>query len=288
MSSQSDILLTFETLPKTSVLSLFRKHHGTILPVIKSTCSNVIPFDVQKYNEICHFTDQDNYLAITYPQLLAAPLHYQIVTHPQFPFPAIGLVHVEQHITSHHPIPTTAILSIHTWCDNLHQVRSGYHFSLHTEVFDSSQKLLWKGESVVLTKHLPGHKQKNASVSKEPLIYTKTQSLLVPENQGRIYAAVSKDWNLIHVHWIFAKLFGFQRAIVHGMWTMAVAIAFAKKQGVEGKSYHARFLRPVFLPSTIVFGISTSPDNLSHIHVLRKDTQKTHLEIDIKRTSPNQ
>ena len=47
-----------------------------------------------------------------------------------------------------------------------------------------------------------------------------------------MYAGVSKDWNLIHVHWIFAKLFGFRRAIVHGMWTLATAIAWAEEQGL--------------------------------------------------------
>ena len=44
----------------------------------------------------------------------------------------------------------------------------------------------------------------------------------------------------------FAKLFGFRRAIVHGMWTLAMAIAWAEEQGLHITSCHARFYDPYF------------------------------------------
>ena len=281
---QPDITLSFDTLPSTPLHSLFRIHRGKTLPIIQATCSHVTPFDVQRYNEICNFTIQREHLAFTYPQLLAAPLHYQIVAHPQFPFPAIGLVHVEQHITYHSPIPNNTSLSIITWCDNLHQVRSGHHFSLHTEVYHQ-EKLLWKGESVVLTRKLEGHKGKKIPAEKKDFSYSHTKTCPVPENQGRIYAGVSKDWNLIHVHWTFAKLFGFQRAIVHGMWTLAIAISWAEEQGLVIEKCHAKFVRPVFLPSTIKLALHKESDTTSYLHILREKDEKKHLQITLQTSS---
>ena len=66
------------------------------------------------------------------------------------------MVHVEQKITYIKKYPKIPLLSVITWCDNLIQVRSGHHFSLHTEVYLEGE-LYWKGESIVLTKGLPGH-----------------------------------------------------------------------------------------------------------------------------------
>ena len=281
MQPQPEIELSFAQLPSTSIFSLLRVHRGKNLPRIKAKCDHVIPFDTQQYNKICGFTNQE-YLAFSYPQLLAAPLHYQIVTHPRFPFPAIGMVHVEQKITSFKQIPQNATLSVVTWCDNLIQVRSGYHFSLHTEVY-LKEELYWKGESIVLTKSLPKTKRANKknNVSSEFENYSQHKKLFVPENQGRIYAGVSKDWNLIHVHWIFAKLFGFRRAIVHGMWTLATAIAWAEEQGLHIQSCHARFLRPIFLPSSAILGIIKKRQNMAHVHVIKEDTKKKFLDINL-------
>jgi len=50
-------------------------------------------------------------------------------------------------------------------------------------------------------------------------------SLQIPENAGRQYASLCLDYNPIHLHSIPAKLFGFKRAIVHGMWVRTNSLA---------------------------------------------------------------
>ena len=42
---------------------------------------------------------------------------------------------------------------------------------------------------------------------------------------GRRYAAVSGDFNPIHLSPATSRLFGFRRPIIHGMWTHARALA---------------------------------------------------------------
>lgn len=53
------------------------------------------------YRKVCHFS-ADGHLPITYPHMHAFPLHMALITASDFPFPAMGLVHVRNSIT---PIP---------------------------------------------------------------------------------------------------------------------------------------------------------------------------------------
>ncbi|HQD14759.1 MAG TPA: hypothetical protein PLY54_04905, partial [Ottowia sp.] len=47
------------------------------------------------------------------------------------------------------------------------------------------------------------------------------------------------------------RLFGFRRAIVHGTWTLARALALAELPGRPAFTLEAHFRRPVELPSDI-------------------------------------
>jgi acyl dehydratase len=66
---------------------------------------------------------------------------------------------------------------------------------------------------------------------------------------GRRYAAVSGDRNPIHLFALTARLFGFPRAIAHGMWTVARCLA---AHGTPHAAHvHAEFRAPVLLPGTV-------------------------------------
>ncbi len=68
---------------------------------------------------------------------------------------------------------------------------------------------------------------------------------------GRRYGAASGDRNLIHLHPLTARLFGFPRAIAHGMWTVARCLAtHGTSQAVR---IRAEFRAPVLLPGTVTY-----------------------------------
>ena len=73
----------------------------------------------------------------------------------------------------------------------------------------------------------------------------------VPGDIGRRYAAVSGDVNPIHLHPLTAKAFGFPRAIAHGMWTAARALAALQGRLPDALTYDVAFGRPLLLPSTV-------------------------------------
>src|SRR5699024_845465 len=72
---------------------------------------------------------------------------------------------------------------------------------------------------------------------------------------GRRYAEVSGDRNPIHMGSVPAKLFGFKRAIAHGMYTAARALSAAGTGGAEAFTWDVTFGKPVLLPGRVAFAV---------------------------------
>jgi acyl dehydratase len=73
----------------------------------------------------------------------------------------------------------------------------------------------------------------------------------VGKDTGRRYAAVSGDVNPIHLNPLTAKAFGFPRAIAHGMWTAARAVAALQGRVPDAATHEVLFRKPLLLPSTV-------------------------------------
>jgi hypothetical protein len=76
----------------------------------------------------------------------------------------------------------------------------------------------------------------------------------LPGNLGRRYASVSGDSNPIHIHPLTARLFGFPRAIAHGMWTKARCLAALEPALPGAYTVSVEFLKPILLPGKVGFG----------------------------------
>jgi len=86
---------------------------------------------------------------------------------------------------------------------------------------------------------------------------------------GRRYGAASGDRNPIHLYPLTARLFGFRRAIAHGMWTVARCLA---AHGTPAAAVlRADFRAPVPLPGTVTYA---AEDGLFE---LRAADGRTHL-----------
>jgi acyl dehydratase len=77
---------------------------------------------------------------------------------------------------------------------------------------------------------------------------------------GRRYAAVSGDRNPIHLHPLSARLFGFPRAIAHGMWTKARCLAAMQGSLPEAFAVEVRLRKPILLPGKVTFGEAREGD----------------------------
>ncbi|MBW5262366.1 MaoC family dehydratase, partial [Streptomyces poriferorum] len=107
----------------------------------------------------------------------------------------------------------------------------------------------------------------------------------LPADLGRRYGAASGDRNPIHLHPLTARLFGFPRAIAHGMWTVARCLAEAPQPDPAHPvhsvhSVRADFRAPVLLPGTVTYASDGTAFQL------RGDGGRVHLTGTTARTAP--
>ncbi len=191
-----------------------------------------------------------NNVPLTYPFALTFPAMMSLVTGFDFPFAAMGAVHVENHITRYRPIVVTDTVGVRVHAENLREHRKGLLVDLVTEV-SVGNDTAWHQVTTFL------HQQRT-SLSDEPKPPPQKQPKLPPpSNVVRIspglirrYAVVGGDHNPIHTNPIAAKLFGFPTVIAHGMFSAAAVLANIEALLPDAVKYSVRFGKPLVLPAT--------------------------------------
>jgi acyl dehydratase len=85
-----------------------------------------------------------------------------------------------------------------------------------------------------------------------PLPSAERLTLHLPPDLGRRYGAIAGDRNPIHLYPWSARLFGFKRPIMHGMWTLARALRASGGEAPPATGeLRVQFRRPVSLPSEV-------------------------------------
>lgn len=198
--------------------------------------------------------------ALTYPFVLTFPSVMAILTGFDFPFPAVGAVHVENIITAHRPIGVTDTVRTSVRAQHLREHRKGLLVDFATDLHIGNT-LAWQQVSTFL------HRQRT-SLSDEPKPETPPQPKLPPPNavlrispaRIRRYAAVSADRNPIHTSALGARLFGFPAAIAHGMFSAAAVLANIEGQLPDRVVYRVKFGKPVILPASAGVWIDRAAD----------------------------
>src|SRR4051794_40635155 len=210
----------------------------------------VDPDQLAAYNRVCGF-DLSDVLPPTYPHLLAFPLQLALMSDRAFPLGLPGLVHVRNRIEVLRRIDADEVLELEVWAERLARHRSGVTADLCTSVSVEGAEV-WRGRSTYLgrgAKAPEGAPESDTSVAIGEVRPVATWR--VPDDAGRRYAKVSGDVNPIHLSALTAKAFGFKRAIAHGMWVKARALAALSGRLPEELSLDVGFGKPLFLPSTV-------------------------------------
>ena len=187
---------------------------------------------------------------LTYPFALTFPAVMSLVTGFDFPFAAMGSVHIENHITQYRPIKVTDTVNIAVHADNLREHRRGLLVDLVTDV-SVGNEVAWHQVTTFL------HQQRTSlsdepkpPPQKQPKLPAPKAILRITPGQIRRYAAVGGDHNPIHTNPIGAKLFGFPAVIAHGMFSAAAVLANIEPRLPDAVTYSVRFGKPVLLPAT--------------------------------------
>ncbi|MGW2592458.1 MaoC/PaaZ C-terminal domain-containing protein [Streptomyces sp. NPDC001515] len=202
------------------------------------------------YRALCGFPATGP-LPVTYPHVLAFPLAMRLMTRRAFPLPVTGLVHTWIEITAHRPLRPEDPLELTVYARELSPHRRGTEVTMVTEARLSGE-LVWESRSGYLSRHTT----RNATAGPEPrtpdpALPVRTEWRL-PADLGRRYGAASGDRNPIHLHPLTARLFGFPRAIAHGMWTVARCLA-ETPEPARLHTVRADFRAPVLLPGTVAY-----------------------------------
>ncbi|OIV39165.1 hypothetical protein BIV57_01915 [Mangrovactinospora gilvigrisea] len=219
-----------------------------------------------------------------YPHLLGFPLSMGLMTARDFPFPLLGLVHIENRAERRRPLDAAEGFEVRVRTENLRPHRRGTAFDVVTEVHAvRADGPVWWEASTYLHRHAtdaepradgrpePGEAAEPQEERAGPGELPATAVLRVPADIGRRYAAVSGDRNPIHLSRASARVFGFPRAIAHGMWTAARCLAALPGPLPPAFTTTASFRRPVRLPATAALHVQRDGERTrfalgAHLH----------------------
>lgn len=234
-----------------------------------------------KYCRVCGFTLRD-VLPPTYPHMLAFPLQMSLMTEEDFPFGGIGLVHIANEITQHRPVGIGEAMELRVSAGSIRPHPKGRQFDFISEARIGGE-LVWESASTTLSRG--GGADSSAARRAEEFDEVDFEALpsaaewKLDAGLGRRYGAVSGDRNPIHMSEWTAKPLGFPKAIAHGMWTKARALAALEGELGDSLRVAVRFKRPILLPGRVAFASSPRPDGAGHAFAVRDARKGTpHLE----------
>ena len=213
------------------------------------------PERLAAYAKVCGFRFGD-VVPPTWPHILAFDAHMAVMTDGRFPFQAIGLVHLANRIEQKRPIRAGEELSLIVAPTEPKPHPKGKTFALVTEA-RADGKLVWRETSTMLRRG--GGEGKTPPKRKQAVDFDAIDANVtwkLPGDLGRRYASVSGDSNPIHMHPLSARAFGFPRAIAHGMWTKARALAAHEGRLPDKFTVDVEFKKPILLPGAVAFGIA--------------------------------
>ncbi|MEU6555675.1 MaoC/PaaZ C-terminal domain-containing protein [Streptomyces sp. NPDC046915] len=204
------------------------------------------------YERVCGFPTGEDALPVTYPHVLGFPLAMRLMSGRAFPLPLLGLVHTSIEMTRRAALTAGATYELAVHVEGLAPHRRGTEAVVVTEL-RADGETVWESRSTYLARHrTPGGPSAEAfggRAERGPL--PRAEEWQLGGDVGRRYGAVSGDRNPIHLSPLTARLFGFPRAIAHGMWT--VARCLAAHGTPEAVLVRAEFRAPVLLPGAVTY-----------------------------------
>lgn len=232
---------------------------------------------VAAYNQVCELPEGT--LAITYPQVVAAPLHMHVMTQPNFPLPLVGIVHLRNVIRQKALLSVGVPYDVQVQIGESRRTKLGIEVDLVTDYLSGGESL-WTATTTVL--HRIKVKERGSKAPAPPAAAVTAQYLpfSVPEDTGRRYAPVASDYNPIHLYPITARFLGFDRAIAHGMWSVARCLGLLLPDyGGAPASLSIQFKQPLLLPGRVTLKqVSGGPGGQAvDFDLLSREGGKTHL-----------
>jgi acyl dehydratase len=205
--------------------------------------------DIAAFAKVCGY-QQGHGVPLLYPQMLTFPLAMAYFASAHCPWPALGTVHLANRVRQHAALKAGDVLRVEMRPGDLQAHDKGQIFSLEFQIFKGTQ-LVWEATQTLLRMGVanPSGKPYASALHNDQPLSLQT-NWMADGGIGRRYGRVSGDLNPIHLSALSARLFGFRRAIAHGMWTKARALAaMLPTQPLAQAEVQVEFKTPLFLPA---------------------------------------
>lgn len=235
---------------------------GAALPAVSHEVREVRA-DVENLTAYQHLVGEtaSDVLPAGFLHAMAFPVAMSVLNRDDFPLPLLGMIHLRNVVEQFIPARFTEPLDITARAEGLRAHRAGTQLDVLAEIRGSGDGAVrWRGVSTYLAKgvFLPGIDKASAEVRagdfKAP---DPTAVWQLGVDTGRAYAAVSGDFNPIHLSVLSAKALGLRRSIAHGMYLASRALADVGAARGDSFRWDVSFDAPVYLPARVALEIST-------------------------------
>jgi acyl dehydratase len=231
-------------------LTLLKKP-GDALPDLGYKIQGV-GIDSGPYKAFCRmFGFSEESVPLTYWHIRFFGLRAFLASRPEAPFPLPGMVHLSDRIRQYRPVRPDESFTVECRFGHLMAHEKGTAFETLTQLF-SGDELVWEENTVnlYLGKKIPCPSEAEST----PIELSQNCSsvpVALGADLGRKYAAVSGDYNPIHLNRLGARLFGFHKHLLHGWYSVNSCLQPYEKQLKEKAELQAYFKKPLFLPSKV-------------------------------------
>ncbi len=217
-----------------------------------------------------------------YVHTLAFPLAMSLMLRPDFPLPLMGMIHLSNSVHVDEPLREDEAFDIEVKSENLRAHDKGATCDLVVLIVVNGQNRMelrstFLAKGVKLRGDEPAKKAHEAFSA--PL---RTASWKLDAGTGRRWAAISGDYNPIHLSGLSAKALGMPRAIAHGIYLAARALS-----GIEPSSgsyeWNIEFKTPVVLPASVDLAFDTQSDGY-RVQAWNARKGKPHFDLRLKRS----
>ena len=236
---------------------------------------------IARYAAICGFIPAQG-VPLIYPQMLTFPLVMAYVSSADCPWPALGTVHLSNAIEQKQSLRAGDAVRVELIPGQVFAHEKGQGFTMNLRILRDGE-LVWSAIQSLLrvgVKHPQGKAFASRISADAPLSHQ--ADFNAPADIGRRYGAVSGDRNPIHLTALSARLFGFKRAIAHGMWTKARALSCVlPDHPLQQARVAVDFKTPLFLPARASVWTACSPSG-ALFEVRDAKGQKPHLRAHLQ------
>ncbi|MFF0943226.1 MaoC/PaaZ C-terminal domain-containing protein [Kocuria sp. CPCC 205300] len=187
---------------------------------------------------------------------LAFPVAMSVLTRRDFPLPVLGMVHLANEVEHRGAVAVGEDLTATAHAERLRPHRAGAQVDVVARFSREDGEVVWTGRSTYLAKGVRVPGTADDAPRREFAPPAPTGRWQLPAGTGRDYAAVSGDWNPIHLSGPTARALGMRGTIAHGMYSASRALAEVGVPAGTAFRWTVEFAAPVLLPGTVAVAVS--------------------------------